>query len=84
MLRRAIERPAPGWRTPGASPPSRHEVPGSDLRFTWLIGNIMGLYGDNGKEHGNYFSIIGIYWGYSRGHGNLNPLSLILHTPPPP
>ena len=25
---------------------------------------ILGLYKDNGKENGNYYSILGLYWGY--------------------
>ena len=29
------------------------------------IGVILGLYWDNGKENGNYYSILGVYWGYT-------------------
>ena len=25
----------------------------------------MGWYWDNGKENGNYYSILGLYWGYT-------------------
>ena len=28
-----------------------------------IIGVILGLYRDNGKEHGNYYSILGLYRG---------------------
>ena len=33
---------------------------------TTVVGYILGLYRDNGKENGNYCSwvYIGIYWGY--------------------
>ena len=30
----------------------------------YLYGGYMGLYRDNGKENGNYCSILGLYWGY--------------------
>ena len=28
-----------------------------------LLATISGLYGDNGKEHGNYYNMLGLYWG---------------------
>ena len=39
------------------------------IRVMWVVVKIMvpirvilGLYGDNGKENGNYYSIIGYIW----------------------
>ena len=34
------------------------------LVYWGYIGVIFGLYWDNGKENGNYSSILGLYWGY--------------------
>ena len=31
---------------------------------------ILGLYEDNGKEHGNYHSILGLYWDNGKENGN--------------
>ena len=40
------------------------------------IGDILGIYWDNGKENGNYYIIIGdvlgIYWDNGKDHGNYN------------
>ena len=30
----------------------------------------MGLYGDNGKENGNYYRILGLYWDNGKENGN--------------
>ena len=35
----------------------------SYLFLVWKKGVIMGLHGDNGKENGNYYSIIGYILG---------------------
>ena len=35
------------------------------MGYIGIIGVILGLYGDNGKEHGNYHNVVGyIYNGY--------------------
>ena len=44
--------------------PESSYVPWRKLTETY-IGAILGLYRDNGKENGNYYSIIGIYWDYT-------------------
>ena len=28
----------------------------------WILGLYWGLYGENGEENGNYYSILGLYW----------------------
>ena len=36
----------------------------------------MGLYWENGRENGNYYSILGLHWGHGKENGNyfsLNP-----------
>ena len=35
--------------------------------MTWKLGNILGLYGNNGKENGNYYNV---------RHSPYSPLSL--------
>ena len=30
----------------------------------------MRLYRDNGKEHGNYYNILGLYWDNGKENGN--------------
>ena len=35
-----------------------------DFDLDFAIGVILGLYGDNEKENGNYYIILGLYWGY--------------------
>ena len=32
------------------------------METTGVIGVILGLYWDNGKEHGNYYITLGLYW----------------------
>ena len=34
------------------------------MGYVGIIGYILGLYGDNGKESGNYYSIKGYILGY--------------------
>ena len=28
----------------------------------WILGLYWGLYGENGEENGNYYSMLGLYW----------------------
>ena len=37
--------------------------------YIGIIGFILGLYGDNGKQNGNYYSIIGFILGSYRDNG---------------
>ena len=34
------------------------------------IPSILGLYLDNGKYNGNYYSILGLYWDNGKQNGN--------------
>ena len=50
------------------------------------MGSIWGLYRDNRKENGNYYSIMGSIWGLYRDNGNLTCIlklhpQVILHKP---
>ena len=35
-----------------------------------IIGKILRSYWDNGKEHGNYYSILWLYWDNGKENGN--------------
>ena len=40
------------------------------------MGYILGLYRDNGKEHGNYYSILGLHREYQGYIGSIRVLGL--------
>ena len=44
----------------------------------WMGDNGIWI-GDNGKEHGNYYSILGLYWGNGKEHGNYYSILLGLY-----
>ena len=41
-------------------------------RFPFFI---LGLFWDNGKENGNYYSTLGLYWDNGKEHGNYRDYS---------
>ena len=41
------------------------------LVLSWEYGNVLGVYRDNEKENGTYYSISGIKWDYRREYGNM-------------
>ena len=40
-----------------------------------ILYSLLGLYRDNGKEHGNYHSILGLYRDTGKDHGNYYSIS---------
>ena len=43
-------------------------------------GSILGLYWDNGKENGNYYSILRLYWGHIGTNGKENGNYLLFRS----
>ena len=48
------------------------------MGYIGILGYILGIYWDNGKENGNYYSILVLYW--ENGKENGNYYSILVET----
>ena len=54
-----------------------NQGPGNPVLKSKAKWRLFGLYLDNAKEYGTYYSIVGLYWGNEKDNGNYSKLGLI-------